>query len=387
MSSITIRNAQNTEAVESYWRRWQHHPNSDFSHFQLVCSLRQEILNPHILVVERDGKPCALVTARIEHTHFRPKLGYLRPVRIPAKVLNVVYQGLLGDVDEKVARKLVQHIRSELSSGKADAVTFIQLSADSPLSKVLLGNGTGWPYAKHPVWSQHWEMKLNDEPGFLLRNMKGKHRWVIRNRQKKLEKAYPGKVSLRWMTEFEDIPTLCAQLEEVAARTYQRGLGAGFRDDAYHRRRFSLFADRGLLRMQLLKIDGIIKAFDIGTVYNGVFYASQTGFDPDLYRYAPGTMVFLQMADELIKEGVRKVDFGFGDAPYKQQFGDRCWSEATVQFFAATAKGQTLRYSLGICDTVNNTGRRMLDRAGVLSRAKKLWRRGLANGETKKNRK
>lgn len=180
------------------------------------------------------------------------------------------------------------------------------------------------------------------------------------------------------MNHFDDIPGLCARLEEVAGRTYQRGLGAGFVDNEEHRRRFALFSSRGQLRVQLLGIEDEIRAFWIGTVYKNVFHSSETGYDPDLLTFEPGTLVFVRMVDELIKEGVQKIDFGLGDAFYKQRFGDHCWQETTVHLFAPTAKGLLLRSATGFSRMFDSAGRRLLERLRLLNRFKRGWRRRLA---------
>ena len=345
------------------WEEWQNHPNSDLDHFKLVCRLRPEVECPHVTVMERDDQPCALLVSRLERTRLVPSIGYFKPIQIPAKVLTVLYQGLLGQVSEKIAEALVRHLLSLLASGEADAVAFHRLCE------------------KTSVWSEHWSMALPEEPGFLMKKMKSKHRGWIRNRQRKLESAFPGKVSWRWMNCFNDVLGLCARLEDVAARTYQRGLGAGFVDDEEHRRRFALFANRGQLRIQLLEIDRMVQAFWIGTIYKGIFHSSATGYNPDLHAYEPGTLIFLRMVDELVREGIHKLDFGLGDAFYKKRFGDHSWRETTVRLFAPTAKGSALRSVLRAAQMLDDAGRRLVQRAGVFDRLKTGWRRRM--GPTK----
>ncbi len=374
----TIRSLQELETLRACWEGWQKHPNSDFAHFQLVCRLRPEVKCPHVTIVERNGKPCALLAARLERTRFVQSVGYFTPVRIPARVLTVLYQGLLGQVDEEMAEALVRHLWSLLASGEADAVSFHQLPEHSALLRALLVHGPRYLCEKRLAWSTHWEMVLPDEPGFQLKKLQSKHRSWIRGRQRKLESAFRGKVSWRWMSSFEDVPDLCARLEWVAARTYQRGLRAGFVDDEEHRQRFSLFAKRGQLRVHLLEIEGKVRAFWIGQVYRGVFHSEATGYDLELSGYEPGTLVFVRMIDELVQEGVRKLDFGLGDALYKQRFGDRFWREATMTMFAPTAKGLSLRSCLKVCSMLDSAGRRMLQRTALLDRLKTGWRRRLA---------
>ena len=378
MEIKTIRSLQELETVGAYWDSWQNHPNTDFDHFKLVCQLRQEAVIPYVTVIERDGKPCTLLAARLERTCFMPSIGYLKPIRIPATVLAVVYKGLLGQENEEVSEALVRHLWSFLTSGEADAVVFHHLPEHSPLLKALLVHSSRWFCEKKPMLSGHWDMALPEaDGGFLQHKVRSKHRSWIRKKQRELESAFPGKVSWRWMSSFDDVPGLCRMLEGVAARTYQRKLGAGFVDNEEHRQRFALFARRGQLRVQLLEIDGRIRAFWIGTVYKDVFHSSETGYEQDLRKYEAGTLVFIRMVDELVQEGVRKFDFGLGEALYKQRFGDQCWQEATVRLFAPTVKGIVLRSSLGFLGLLDGAGRRLLRKVGALDRLKTVWRRRL----------
>ncbi|MFH2045260.1 MAG: GNAT family N-acetyltransferase [Pseudomonadota bacterium] len=368
--------------MRTCWEEWQNHPNNDFDHFQLVCYLRDEVLGPHVIVVERDGRPCALLAARLELTHFVPAIGYFKPIRIPVTVLTVIHEGLLGQVDEEIGEELVRHVKSFLSSGAADAAVFHHLPQDSPLLKALLIHKPQSLTEKKPICSTHWSMEISEEQGFLLKNLKSKHRSWIRGREKKLNSAFQGKVSWQWMNQIDDLPNLCSQLEEVAAHTYQRGLGSGFINNEEHRQRFSLFANRGQLRVQVLKIDGKIRAFWIGTVYRGVFHSSETGYDSDLRNYEPGTLIFLRMVDALANEGIKKLDFGLGDAYYKQRFGDRSWQQATIRLFATSIKGLALKTTMGLFGTLDSTARSLLQKSGLVDRVKTGWRRRVASRKT-----
>jgi len=379
MPTISIRSLSEADTIRGIWEGWQQHPNADLAHFQLICGFRGEVKHPYIIVAERDGEPCALLVGRLERTRFAPSIGYLKLIRIPATVLTIVYQGSLGQLDEEVAEALVSHLRFLLLSRKVDAVTAHHLPESSPLLKFLLNRCSQWLLKKSPEWSTHWEMVLQDKPGFLLKKLGSKHRYAIRKRERELESAFPGKVSWRWMNRFDDVPGLCSRLEVVAARTYQRGLGAGFVDNEEHRQRLVLFAIRGHLRVQLLEIDGKVRAFWFGQVYRGVFHSDATGYDPDLGEYQIGTLVFLHLVDELVKEGVRKLDFGLGDAQYKQRFGDESWRETTVTMFAPTAKGLLLKSVLWGCSVLDRAGRRLLEKTGLLDRIKTGWRKQLAS--------
>jgi hypothetical protein len=44
------------------------------------------------------------------------------------------------------------------------------------------------------------------------------------------------------------------------------------------------------------------------------------------------------MIEEMCREGIRRIDYGQGQAFYKRRFGDEKWEEASVRIFAPTAR-------------------------------------------------
>lgn len=310
---------------------------------------------------------------RLEDTVVRPRIAYLAPVALRARMANVVYGGILGSLSREGASAAVRCLAQVLRQGGADVISFGGLQETSPVlveiesqvSSLLRSGG---------VWQVHREMTLPKEPGALLANMRSKHRSWIRRKERQLAEDHSGRVTEEWMRVFDDIPGLCARLEKVAATTYQRGLGAGFADNEEHRRRYEFFARRGMLRAYIMSIDGVPKAFWSGTVYQGVFHSAVTGYDARLRDYELGTLVFVHMVDELIREGVCRLDFGLGDAHYKERFGDRFWHEADFAIYSPSLRGAALRAASRSAEIAHRLGERTAARLGFVSKIKKAWR-------------
>ncbi|MEQ1545120.1 GNAT family N-acetyltransferase [Methyloglobulus sp.] len=382
MKFKVIQTLQELKTVQPYWERWQDHANNDFAQYNLVCQLRPEIESPFVIVIEKNNQICALLVGRLERTQFAPSIGYLRPVKVPTKALVIIHQGLLGQLNEEGAKDTVHYLRSLLSSGVADAIEFHHLSEYSTILQAVLAYNSLWFCEKKLSWNTHREMDILIEGKFIDCKVKAKHRTRIRKKQRELESAFPGRVTWRWLSQFDDIPALCVRLEEVAALTYQRGLGAGFVDNEEYRQRFALFSRPGQLRVQLLEIDGKVRAFWFGFIYQGVFHSSETGYDSDLRNYEVGTLIFIRMVDELAQEGgVQKLDFGLGDASYKQRFGDHFWRETTIWLFAPTVKGLILRSMLRIAIIMDSVARQILEKLKLTDRVKTIWRKKVAKGE------
>jgi CelD/BcsL family acetyltransferase involved in cellulose biosynthesis len=84
-------------------------------------------------------------------------------------------------------------------------------------------------------------------------------------------------------------------VEEIARKTYQRGLGVGFADTTRMRQRLELAARKGWLRAYLLYLGERPCAFWIGMLYGDTFVSDYTGYDPDLRQFSPGIGLVMRM--------------------------------------------------------------------------------------------
>jgi hypothetical protein len=163
-------------------------------------------------------------------------------------------------------------------------------------------------------------------------------------------------------------------LEEIAQKTYQRGLGAGFVYDDENLHRMSLSANRGWLRAYLLYINKRPCAFWAGTLYEDVFYLDFTGYDPQFRQYEPGTVLLVRMIEDLCQHGIRKVDFGYGEAFYKQRFCNESWREASVYIFSTEIRSILINIMRTLVVSASNLAEKTLKRVNYLNKLKKYWR-------------
>jgi hypothetical protein len=382
MTLKTIDELKGLDLVMPDWESWQHHPNSDFCHFRLVCSVRQDTF-PHVVVIEEGGSPRALVAGRIEKTCVAPTLGYLKLGRMTIRSLTVIHEGALGRLESADGARIADHWNELLRGGKVDAIVLHQVREESPLLDAAVSHISRWRRDSLLKWSVHRSMKITQEKGFLEARMRSKHRSWVRKKLRELESSFPGRVVWTWVDRFEEVDELCREIEAIAAATYQRGLGAGFVNNAEQRQRYRLFAARRQLRVCLLKIDNKIRAFWIGIKYGDTFHSDATGYDPGIASFEPGTLLFLRMIDALVEEGTRDLDFGLGDAFYKERFADRSWRETNVRIFAPTLKGLFLCSVLKAVNFADLAARRLVEKTRLSTRLKTSWRRRLRGAAAK----
>ncbi len=371
--------SEEIQKLRSHWERLQNHPNSDLDHFLLVCNLRTNVIRPLVFAASDGDQVTAIVAARMERSAFQSWLGYVRIVHIPATILTIINGGFLGNWDERTISCFLNGIDDLFKQKKIDGAVINQVKEDSCLfSSALIANRRVLGI-RSPRWSTHWEGTLSNQPGFLLKTMKSKHRAWINKKEKDLSAAFPNRIRWSWHSKIKNLEELCESMERVAMTTYQRGLNAGFVNDPATRQRLSLFAIRDQLRVFLLEIDGVPKAFWLGIVYGGIFHSSATGYVPEMREFEAGSLVFLRMVDELIKEGITKIDFGLGDAFYKQRFGTHNWKEAALTFFAPSAKARFAYALLTSAQATEKYARMAINRMGIVNKVKRLWRDHLRN--------
>jgi CelD/BcsL family acetyltransferase involved in cellulose biosynthesis len=95
--------------------------------------------------------------------------------------------------------------------------------------------------------------------------------------------------------------------------------GEGLR--AFHREVAAGFHARGALGLYALCLDGRPLAALYGFREKGTFYCYMQGFDPDQARLSPGAMVVGGAIEEVIRRGMKRIDFLRGREAYKYWWG------------------------------------------------------------------
>src|SRR5207248_1622362 len=177
--------------------------------------------------------------------------------------------------------------------------------------------------------------------------------------------------------ETSELNTLIADVERVASKSYQRGLGVGFFDNAEIRQRLQLKATKGWLRGYVLYIKECPCAFWIGDINGKTFGSDYVGYDPDFASYSPGMYLIMKVVEGFCDrnhERVTEVDFATGHAEYKQALSNQEHREVSVYIFAPTLKGIGLNLTRTLVGGVDQTIKKTLARTSLLRRIKKSWR-------------
>jgi len=372
----TLRSVIELEQLRQPWTSWPGNRDSEIDTYLTFLRSHAATVRPHVVVVDRDGSPEAILVGRIDLGHISCRLGYLR-LNLPARILCFVYGALRGNPSKEDCELIVDSVLRSLSVGEADVAYMNFLREDSELCKLAKRRPGVLSRDYVHVTQEHYAATLPASVDEFYRGLSPKVRKNQRWQAKKLTELYSGDVTIRCFRKVSEIESLAAEAERLASRSYQRGLGVGFFDTPSARNHLRLKAERGWLRGYVLYLGGRPCAFWIGDINQGTFGSDYLAFDATFGKYSPGMYLITRVIEgfcEGHREGVTAVDFGPGYAQYKEVLSNHEWRETSVYIFASTLRGISLNLVRTLIGRMDRTVKKALARTNLLQKIKKAWR-------------
>jgi CelD/BcsL family acetyltransferase involved in cellulose biosynthesis len=370
------------QPVSHWWEEWQQNPNADMDFVRFILQIRPECKHPYVVSIRNAGDQKALLIGRLERPRVSIKVGYLRVARPELRVISFLYGGLLGALDQQDSDELVRTILHRLSLGDADAVHFSHVRQDSPLAKSLQAVPGKFRRDISPTVQLHRSLRIPENVDAFYAGLSSKVRKNQKWQAKKLMESFEQQVEVRSYTLPDHLDTIFRQVDQVASTTYQRGLGVGFSDTPEMRGRFDLAARRGWLQAFILYLGGKPAAFWVGTRYRNRFFSDFMGYDATHAKYSPGMYLVLKGIEHFClqtgPERITEIDFGLGDAQYKQVLATDSWTEQSCYLYALNLRGVTLNLSLTVSGLIDKSARAVLRKLNLEDYVKSGWRKRVA---------
>jgi Acetyltransferase (GNAT) domain len=370
-----LRTASEILSIRTAWDRLQTFHDMDFDLFHAAVSSEAGKMAPYVVAPAGADRPPWLLAGRLCDTPMRWRFGYRTLYGRTVRSLVIPHGGAMGDFTHANAEEIVRALLDALREGHADLLLVRGLNADSPLHRALRGL-PGFLYRdRFASVERHWKLELPQSFELFVKTRSKNTKSNIRQYENRLRKEFGDELVARCYRKPDEIETAIADIERIAARTYHRGLGVGFRDDEETRREWRLAAEGGRLRAHVLYARGVPAAFWVGMVYRQTFLVKHTAYDPDLHYYHPGMYLLLRIIEELCaSREVAAIDFGFGDADYKRSFGSSCTEEESLCIAAPNLRGASLNLVRTLIVGGDRVARLLGDRLQISGRLKKLWR-------------
>jgi Acetyltransferase (GNAT) domain len=377
-----LRTRAEIEEIRCFWLKIQRQPNADIDFFlEVLASRQKKQWQPHVLLLYRNGAPDAILVGRREKSRMNLKIGYAAFLKPWVRALIFIYGGLMGNTCAENCEAFAVSIKRSLRENEADVAYFNHLEGDSPLYTALNRVGTFFTRDHFPMLQTHRGIVLPERMAEIWQGLSSKVRKNQRWQAKKLCNAHGGNVRIRCFKDLSELGFVMREMEQIARKTYQRALGVGFIDDTEMRAQLHLKVVKGWLRIFVLYLEGKPCAYWAGTIYHGTFHSDLMGYDPEYSKYSPGMYLVMQVIEGFREptnaREVDSIDFGLGDAQYKEVLGNMQWQDASLYCFAPHARGlmlNALRTPLLLAD---RAARRALQKARLVQDVKSFWRHRL----------
>jgi Acetyltransferase (GNAT) domain len=324
------------------WKSWQGSRDSDLDFFSSAVRSRGMACRPHVIVLNRGGKPDAMLVGLREHKTMPVKLGRITICQPRADVLEFVHGSVRGRASDENCAALVQQVVQSLNQGEADLAVWEQLGVDSPLYSCMLQLQHFPRGVRHPCRDDHWVMNFPKGLDAFLASLGRSQRSKLRRKYQKVLGRFAGRMRVVQFRTATDLEPAVSVMEQIASKSEKRRSGFGFFDTPQLREQMAIAAQEGWLRIYVLYLEDKPAAFWMGTLYERCLQADQVGYDPIWGEFSPGIFLFLNILESLRDADIDTVDFGRGSSQLKQCFAALRRVEACAHIYASTMRGLRL---------------------------------------------
>jgi hypothetical protein len=375
------------EEFRDIWSAWSDRPEAALDFFSIHLRHGRGVVRPHVMVVNRGGRPDCMLVGWLEQGSVAFKVGSFILFRSDARVLRFVDGGFLGNQSWGNSRLLIREIIKSLQNQEAQAVEFSQLKVGSPLHVLAKREPNAFCREHFTPVQTHRYLALPATFEEYFRGLSRKRRQLFKRTARMLARDFPGMVRFQSIRGERDVEDFARMADEISQKTYQRALGVGFVDNVEMREMLRAAAQNAALRACLLYVGEQPIAFASGFLSNKTLYGNLTGYDPEFKKYSPGLQSLMHLIQESFEPsgGLLRVDAGSGDQPYKRSLFRSSWKEHPVWIFAPSAKGLRLHALKVVSTLLHFLAMSLLAKSESLRKVQKTWRQKIVR-EFQRNR-
>jgi hypothetical protein len=376
---LRVEVARTLEELEMLRPAWDevgwHREEAAYPYFTTRLATRPDVIGPYAAVVFDDEQPVGGLAGRLELRKLDTKLGYRTVYAPTVRYLQIVDGGLVA-VSPGVLAALRDSVAGALASGEATAFGTPPLEVGSPELAAL--ESLGGVLERQPLIAP-WTRRLLRLPAAFdefLSSRSHKTRKGIRQNARRLETAFGGRLSVEVIRGPDQADELVDRLDAAARTTYQRGLGAGFSATDEQRALARVGLEHGWLAGYVLLLEGAPAAYWFCSRYGGRLLLRTGGFDNAYAEHRPGIYLLMRVIEDACADPeVGVLDYGPGDATYKEQFSNESREERNAVVFASTFRGRRINAARTAVLAPARAARSALDATQLTSRVRAHLRR------------
>lgn len=164
----------------------------------------------------------------------------------------------------------------------------------------------------------------------------------------------------------------------ISKTTYQWNLlGLGLRDRGALKLTLLKWQKQQALCCYILLFDDVPVSFMLGYIYKSTYYYIDVGFNPDWSKYSVGSVLQLEVLEDLYHLDLPPISFDFstGYGEHKARFGNVEQNEINMMLLSKTFKNRLRVFTYNVSSKVSDNLVQLVDKLGIKKRLKKILRR------------
>jgi Acetyltransferase (GNAT) domain len=378
--SYATRIARTVGELEELRAVWETIPwerdEAEYEYLLTRVRTRPNVLGPFAIVVEDGERVLAALAGRLEQRRLETAVGYRVLYAPEVKLVQAVDGGVVVP-DPEGLEPLLDAVRGVLAGGEADALALPPLELGSPLAVSFESLSTRLARQRFVApWTRR-RLVLPTSFNEFVATRSPNTRWRIRREARRLAEEFGPDLTVEIVRDPSGFEQLVRDADRVARSTYQRALGAGFSDTPEQRALARVGLEHSWLRGYLLYLRGEPIAYWLCSLHGETMLIRTGGYDGAYAEHRVGIHLLMSVIEDAIADpSLRILDFGPGDAAYKQQFSNDNDSrqERNLLVFAPTFRAIRINAVRGVILGSARLVRRMLDAAKLTDRVRARWR-------------
>ncbi len=373
-----VDSPEELERLRDFWQLLVWHPYTDLDYYLTELQTDPSVVRPYALVLQQNGRPTGLAVGRVVDAGLNIQFGYKTVLKPSLRTLVIHSRGILGDTSEAACKWILDALLEQLAAGAFDLVRLQGLPLTSPLYPLARGRPAPGMRDWLPAVAPSWQLKCFESYEQFLR-AHPKLKKNLKYYSNLMRRYCGGAETVKCFSDRTDLDFLMSELETVAAKSWQRGLGVGYVCDAKTRKMFDFMMTRGWLRAYVLYMDEKPVAFNYGVRYGTLFVDETPGFDPAYGKFRVGKYMFLKVIEMMHQDDeVERIDFGPGNAQDKQLYCNQSELVSDVLIFAPRPRLLAMNVLRSVIAIAHRRIKDVLGRTGYEAQAKRYWRQRAA---------
>src|SRR6185312_2798576 len=258
-----------------------------------LATARAGEFRPYAIVVRRGEQIVAAVTMRIDLVDLSVRVGHRQAYRFRRLGLVAQHGGVFDGGDREGADALVTGIRTALREENLTAAVLPRVRSGSAVLASV--------HALSPWLRSHFEQQQIHRRARIPGTRDEFAAELSRNTRRNISRAEKSlreridQLAVRLYSSGDELDAALADLERVAARTWQRRAGGGFTASLIELALYRVAISRDAFRAWILYDGSLPIAFLHGYAFGGGFSGRYMGYDPAYADCRPGLHLFFEL--------------------------------------------------------------------------------------------